>query len=88
MCYKTGVNDLSLEIKYSDWLSRSGDMSQNRVIDLLLVSRLRLLILFLSLIWVRRDNEFAFLILLLVLFSLSYFLKFDVREWIVHCFQQ
>jgi len=30
MCHKTGVNDLSLEIKYSDWLSRSGDKSQDR----------------------------------------------------------
>ena len=30
MCHKTGVIDLSLEIRCSDWLSRSGDMSQNR----------------------------------------------------------
>ena len=46
-----------------------------------------LLALFLSHLWTGRENEFAFLILLLVLFSLSFVIRFDVREWLVHCFQ-
>ena len=79
------VIDLSLEIRCSDWLSRSGDNQvicyKTGVIDLLLVSKTSsdLVCLSLSLSF-GRENEFALLILLLVLFSLSYFLEFDVRE--------
>ena len=75
-----------LEIRCTDWLSRSGDMSQNR--GHWPFASLKTQILFLSLFWVRRENEFAFLILLLDLLSLSYVIKVDVRERLVQYFQQ
>ena len=46
-----------------------------------------LLILILSLVWVRRENEFASLILL-VSASLSFALTLAVREWLVRYFQK
>ena len=67
--------------------SRSGDNQAicyiTEVIDLLLVSKTSSDFICLSLFWVGRENEFAFLILLF-LSSLS----FDVREWLALCFQQ
>ena len=71
--------------------SRSGDNQAicyiTEVIDLLLVSKTSSDFICLSLFWVGRENEFAFLILLF-LSSLSYVITFDVREWLALCFQQ
>jgi len=88
MCHKTGVIDLSLEIRCSDWLSLSGDMSQNRGHWPFASHLTQTSSIFVSLSPLGERMSLHFWFFCWFFFSLSYFLKFDVREWLVHCFQQ